>query len=339
MAETFAGAGTPWSWPIPLAPTPRDAVATFGNSTLVRFRSAEKPTEPRLPLLLVPSMINRWYVLDLRPGASLAAALAARGLDVFCLDWGVPQDEDRHLSWDEVVRRLEHAMHRVLRVTGQERLGVLGYCMGGTLSAIAAARNQDRVAALANLAGPVDFAKGGLLTELVAPQHFDAEAVASAGNVSPMQMQSGFWALRPTGQLAKWFGLADRGDDPAFRDAFEALETWAGDNIPFPAAAYTTYIRELYQENRLVRGEHAVMGERVDLANIRCPLLSIVADRDTICPPAAALALAEKVSSKDKQVVTASGGHVGAVVGSKAQKTLYPPIADWFWSKLCNSTN
>ncbi len=336
MAETFEGAGTPWSWPIPLAPTPRDTVATFGSSTLLRFRSRHRSG---LPLLLVPSMINRWYVLDLRHGASLAASLVESGLDVFCLDWGAPKDEDRYLTWDDVVHRLEQAMRRVLRTTGDEKLGVLGYCMGGTLSAIAAARNPERLAALANLAGPIDFSKGGLLTQLVAPQHFNAEAVASAGNVSPMQMQSGFWALRPTAQLAKWLGLADRGGDPSFREAFGALETWAADNIPFPAAAYVTYIRELYQDNRLVSGEHAVRGERVDLSKIRCPLLSIVADRDTICPPQAALALADKAGSKDKHVITAPGGHVGAVVGSKAHKILYPPIADWLRSKLCNSTN
>ncbi|HEY2365010.1 MAG TPA: alpha/beta fold hydrolase [Polyangiaceae bacterium] len=335
MAETFVGAGTPFSWPIPLAPTPRDVVATFGGSKLYRFRSENTGT----PLLVVPSMINRWYVVDLREGASLCSALVRGGLDVWCLDWGVPEDEDRHLTWDDVVRRLEHATSRVLRETGAAKASVLGYCMGGTLSAIATALRPERVAGLVNLAGPIDFSRGGLLAELVAPQHFNVEAVAGAGNIAPMQMQSGFWALRPTGQISKWFGLADRGSDPSFREAFGALETWASDNVPFPAAAYVTYIKELYQENRLLTATHAVRGKRVDLGAITCPVLTIVADKDTICPPDAALALNALASSKVKEVVTIPGGHVGAVVGSKAEKTLYPKIVDFLRRQTCDSKN
>jgi polyhydroxyalkanoate synthase len=344
MAETFVGAGTPWSWPIPLAPTPRDVVASFGGARLLRFRAPErrKTVSAAPPLLVVPSMINRWYVVDLREGASLVSALVSGGLDVFCLDWGVAEDEDRHLSWDDVVRRLEHALGRVTRTTGARRVSVLGYCMGGTLAAIAAARAPARVASLVNLLGPIDFARGGLLAELVAPQHFDVDAIASAGNVAPLQMQSGFWALRPTGQVAKWIALFDRvahGGDPAFNEAFGALETWASDNVPFPAAAYVTYIRELYQQNRLALGEHAVRGERVDLAAIECPVLTVVAERDTICPPDAALALNARVSSKVKDVLSVPGGHVGAVVGSKAQKVLYPHITDWIRRNTCDSKN
>jgi polyhydroxyalkanoate synthase len=338
MAETFVGAGTPFSWPIPLAPTPRDVVATYGGSTLYRFRS-ENCVKDAAPLLVVPSMINRWYVVDLRAGASLCGALVRGGLDVFCLDWGVPEDEDRHLSWDDVVHRLEHAMSRVRRETGAPKTSVLGYCMGGTLSAIATALRPERVASLVNLAGPIDFSKGGLLAELVAPQHFNVEAIAAVGNVAPMQMQSGFMALRPTGQIAKWFGLADRGHDPAFREAFGALETWASDNVPFPAAAYVTYIKELYQENRLSKGEHAVRGKRADLRSISCPVLTVVADKDTICPPDAALALNALASSKVKDVLAVPGGHVGAVVGSKAEKTLYPQITDFLRRNSCDSKN
>src|SRR5262249_39784559 len=157
-----------------------------------------------------------------------------------------------------------------------------------------------------------DFSKAGFLGEMVDARYFDAEAVAAAGNVSPAQMQAGFTALRPTTQLAKWVGLLDRGLDPAARAAFEALESWASDNVPFPGAAYATYIGELYQQNLLVQGKHHVCGHRVDLSDIRCPVLTVVADRDTICPPAAATALNERSGSADREVLTVAGGHVGA---------------------------
>jgi polyhydroxyalkanoate synthase len=315
-----------------LAPTPKDTLHRDGTAALYRFRQNAKAAG--LPLLLVPSMINRWYVLDLRAGASMADALTRSGIDTYCLDWGVPEDEDRYLEWGDVLDRLTRAVRAVRRATGAPKVGILGYCMGGTLSGIWSALHPTEVAALVNLAGPFDFSKAGFLGDMVDARFFDADAIAKAGNMSPLQMQAGFTALRPTTQIAKWVGLLDRGHDPAARESFEALEAWSGDNIPFPGAAYATYIGELYQKNLLVKGEHFVRGQRADLANIRCPVMTICAERDAICPPGAATALNDAVSSTDKQVLTVAGGHVGAVVGGKASKVLYPALAAWFKKHL-----
>jgi polyhydroxyalkanoate synthase len=313
-----------------LAPTPKDAIQKDGCATLYRFRpAATRAPAGAAPLLLVPSLINRWYVLDLRPGSSVAEALVAGGVDTFCLDWGVPEDEDRYLSWDDVLARLARAVRKVRRETGAPRVGLLGYCMGGTLAGIHAALHPDETAALVNLAGPFDFAEAGFLRHMVDPRWFDADAIASAGNLAPSQMQSGFQVLRPTQTLAKWVAYLDKAHDPAAREAFDALETWASDNIPFPGEAYRRYIGELYQQNQLVLGTHHVAGKRVDLGAIRCPLLTIIAERDTIVPPRAALALAERSSASEKELCTVPGGHVGAVVGSRASKTLYPAMTAW----------
>jgi polyhydroxyalkanoate synthase len=231
---------------------------------------------------------------------------------------------------------LGRAVRYVLKRTGAPRLGVLGYCMGGTLSGIYTALNPDKVAALVNMLGPFDFSQAGLLGALVDKSHFDVETIAAAGNISAPQMQSGFVALRPTASIAKYLNLAFRPKDV---DAFMALEGWASDNVPFPAAAYVTYIKELYQENLLVKGEHHVAGQRVDLAKINCPTLTLTADRDNICPPGAARGLHDRVSTKDKEILVIPGGHVGAVVGSKAKKELYPAAVRWLRGRLCSSIN
>jgi len=321
-----------------VAPTPRDTLWRDGSASLYRFRrpSSVKPAGA-LPVLVVPSMINKWYVVDLRSGASLVEALVAGGLDVYCLDWGTARDEDRYLTWDDVLARLGRAVRFTERHAGRKQVGLLGYCMGATLAGIYAALEPKHVAALINLAGPFDFAHGGLLRTMVDPKWFDASAVAAAGNVSPDQMQSGFVALRPSAQMAKWIGYLDRMHEPASRESFGALEEWAGDNIPFPGSAYETYIADLYQNNALVKGEHHVAGRRVDLGSIRCPVLTVAAERDTICPLAAARALNETCGSADKELVVVPGGHVGAVVGSRAPKVLYPAMRDWLRAKLATS--
>jgi polyhydroxyalkanoate synthase len=316
------------------APTPKDTIFHEGTAQLYRFRPASGKATEGLPFLIVPSLINRWYVLDLREKASFAGAMVKAGIDTYCLDWGVPEDEDRYLTWENVLARLGRAVRRVQRTTGAPKVGILGYCMGGTLSSIWTSLNPDRVAALFNLAGPIDFSQAGLLGHMVQPQWFDVGAIAGAGNVSPMQMQSGFSAMRPTLSVAKWVGLAAKAGDKEARAAFDAMEEWSNDNVPFPAAAYETYIKELYQGNKLVSGEHHVGGKLADLGNITCPVLTIVAERDTICPPAAAKALNERCGSKDTKVISVPGGHVGAVIGSKAASVMYPQTAAWLKEKL-----
>ncbi len=322
-------------------PKPRQTIAVDGCARLYRMGRA-RPSEARSkapPVLLVPSLINRWYVLDLREGHSVAAALLDAGLDVWCLDWGAPEEEDRYLSWDEVLTRLARACRRVRRATGHRRTSVVGYCMGATLSGIHAALEPETIAGFVNLLGPFDFQQGGALSRMTDPRWFDAEAVAEVGNVDAQQMQSAFALLRPTAALAKWVSFAEKASDPAFREGFFALEKWASDNVSFPAAAYRTYIAELYQKNSLIRGQHTARGRSVDLKAISCPVLTVIAEKDAICPPQAAEALTGAVGSRDATVLRIPGGHVGAVIGPKASKVLYPHLATWLSEKPCNSIN
>jgi polyhydroxyalkanoate synthase len=315
----------------PLGQTPRDELPLEGGARLLHFRGDAKI---KRPILLVPSLINRWYVLDLRPGASLVEALVGAGFDVWLLDWGIPEAEDRYLDWDGVLKRLGRAARRVQRETAQPAIGLLGYCMGGTLSAIHAAQHPSTIAAFVTLCAPIDFSLGGALRRMVDPSWFDADAIADAGNVAPSQMQAGFTALRPTLDAAKLMSSPDLAADGKARAAFLALEAWASDNIPFPGEAYRRYIREMYQGNELVLGAHRANGAPAHLGAIRCPTLTITASRDQICPPAAATALLRHVGSTDTAVLEVPGGHVGAVVGSKAATRMYPGVIEWLAPRL-----
>lgn len=325
-----------------VAPTPKDVVHRDGKGRLYRFRPAEGGHEEtaartHAPVLLVPSMINRWYLLDLVEGASVAAALTnGTPWETYCFDWGEPEDEDRHLGWDDVVARLDRVVRRLTRMTGAPRVTLVGYSMGAILSGIVTALAPERVASFVNVVGPFDFAHAGRLGAWTDPRWFDVAAITSAGNVSAWQMHAGFTALMPTRVMGRWLEMLEpKGEGVherahrARRQEILALDRWVNDATAFPAAAYATYVKELYQENRLVRGEHWVRGERVDLARITCPTLVVAADRDVICPPKAATALLDATRATVKDVITVSGGHVGGVASARATKELYPQVRAW----------
>lgn len=315
--------------------TPADVVHCENKWRLLRYRARAGGLAGGRPVVLVPSLINRHFVLDLQPGKSFAEWLVARGHDVFVVDWGTPGPEDRYLSFDEICDRyLARVLQRSTMVAGCEKAHVLGYCLGGTLAVIHTAARPERVASLTALAAPVTFDDDGLLSRWTRVTSFDVGAVTEAfGNVPWQLMQSAFHLLRPTLTLSKAAHMIDRAWDDEFLDGFFALETWGNDNVSFPGEAFKSYVDGLYRENGLVTGRFALSGRRVNLGAIECPVMAVTFEHDTIVPWKSAAVLLEKISSREKKHVHLSGGHVGAVVSRKAATTLWPTMSDW-WHAL-----
>jgi polyhydroxyalkanoate synthase len=308
--------------------TPHDIAWRENKWRLLRFRGAPRY---RTPIVIVPSLINRYYVLDLQPGRSLCEWLVARGHDVYVIDWGTPTDEDRFVTWDDVCDR---AIGRALRrAGGGGPVHVLGYCLGGTLAAVHAAARPERVATLALIAAPIDFASAGIMAAWTRTPTFDVGALVDAfGNVPWPLMQASFHALRPTGIAQKLVTVIDRAWDDEFLDGFLATERWGNDNVSFPGACYREYIERLYRDNELVRGTMTLAGRPARLADVDCPLLVVSFANDHIVPPASATAALDLVGSPDKAHVQLAGGHVGAVVSRKAATGLWPQLSQW-WSE------
>lgn len=314
----------------PVGVTPREVVWTENKWSLYRYRPAQQ--KYATPILMVPSLINRWYVLDLQPGRSLIEWLVAQGHEVFCIDWGTPAAEDRYLTWDDIGGRyLGRAVRIAARETGKTHL--LGYCLGGTLATAYAAAFPDGIASLVALAAPIDFAQAGIMTTWTRTPTFEVRALIDAfGNVPHALMQASFRMLRPTLNAAKMVSLLDRAWDDEFLDGFLATERWGNDNISFPGACYERYIEELYRQNRLLAGTFTVCNRPARLDAIRCPVLAIAFSDDNIVPVAASQPLIGAVSSRDKQILVERGGHVGAVVSRKAAERLWPAFHT-FWSQ------
>lgn len=182
------------------------------------------------------------------------------------------------------------------------------------------------------LAAPIAFEDDGLLTKWMNVSTFDVHALAETlGNIPWPLMQAAFYAMKPTLQVSKLRSILDRAaDDDAWLRVFVAIETWGNDNVSFAGTAYKTYIRALYQENRLVRGGLTVSGREVRLSDLRCPLMSVSFAHDHIVPEVSARSLLDLVGSEVKEDVVLPGGHVGAVIGKRARSGLWTQISDFY---------
>ena len=329
--------------------TPHDVVHRENKWTLLRYHARPAGCAFSTPVLLVPSLINRHYVLDLAPGKSLVEFLVAQGHDVFVIDWGKPGREDRFLTFDDVCgrylgRAIREAARRSRRAglaslaaepwrrSPNDQVHVLGYCLGGTLAAIHTAANPKHVASLVALAAPVTFHDDGLLSRWVRSGSFDINLLVNAlGNVPPALMQAAFQMLRPTLALSKLVHTLDRSWNREFVDGFVALETWGNDNIPFPGEVFRTYLEELYRKDAFAQGTFRLDGRAAKMESIRCPVLAITFEHDNIVPWKSAAHLLDRVSSADTQRIHLPGGHVGAVVARAAAKGLWPQLSQ-FWA-------
>ena len=324
--------------------TPADVVHRENKWRLLRYRPAPGGPKFETPVLLVPSLINRHYVMDLMPGKSMAEDLVKAGHDVYVLDWGTPGDEDRHLTFDDVVDRyLGRAIRKVAKSSRRGKTHVLGYCLGGTMATIHAAVHQEHIASLLVLAAPVSFSgEIGLLETWTRLPNFKVSDVVDAfGNVPWQLMQSAFTMLRPTLGMSKAVHVVDKAitSDPVnankweeFSEGFRALEAWGNDNVSFPGACYVRYIDELYRKDALMAGTFTLSGKRVHLEKINVPTMCIVFQHDNIVPLKNASVLVDKIASTDKVLLSLPGGHVGAVVSRSAQKSLWPKMSE-FWAK------
>ena len=311
--------------------TESDVVHRERQWRLLRYRSGEGGREYRRPLVIVPSLINRHYVLDLLPGRSFVEYMTERGHDVYMIDWGEPNDEDRYLEFDTICDTyLRRARRVAARLSGVEEVHMMGYCLGGTLTSIHAAAYPDEIAGHVALATPAAWDDDERLsTRMDSPGSYKDSLVDATTNVPWPLMQFAFHMLQPTMNLKKVKYLWERADDEEFLESFAALEVWGNDNVDFPGEAFRGYIERLYQKNRLVRGEFALSGRPVELGEIDHPTMVISFKHDHIVPPEAATPLAEMVGTDDCEHLHIPGGHVTSVTSTSAKKRLWPQISSW----------
>jgi polyhydroxyalkanoate synthase len=310
--------------------SPHEVVSEGPLARVLRY-PAKGERKLATPILVVSSLINRYYVLDLLPELSVIGRLQDRGFDVWVLDWKPTGDMGPSLRFSDYVDgAIASAAADAARAAGVEQVHVLGYCMGGTMATMFAALTPARVKTLTLLGTPIDFHASGMLANWTRRDIFDADLMMDAlGNMPPVLMQSGFKLLNPADAFFKLVHLfLDGADEQRVRHVV-ALEAWLEDNMAFPGGVYREYIRALYQDNALQRGDFLVGGRRVDLKAITAPLLNVIALRDHICQPPASRVLADLVSSTDQEKLEFDTGHIGLTTSRRAHAQLWPIVGDW----------
>jgi polyhydroxyalkanoate synthase len=310
--------------------TPKDVVWQRGRTQLWHYRNDDVRHSP--PLLIVFSLVSRSYVLDLTPGNSFVEQLLGAGFDVYLLDWGEPDERDAANTLEDYVDDyIPAAVQRVLDVSGAGEVNLFGYCFGGNLTLLYAAHHPDApLRSLTVLATPVDFRHMGPLADLFRVGGLEVAAVLDAnGNVPPRVVVQGFRALTPTSEVTRYVTLWERLWNDEYVAAYQAMTGWSDDHVPFPGAAAEETVRMLVRDNGMVTDRLAVGGDRIHLADIRVPFLTVRADRDHIVPSEATAPLIDLVGSPDKHELRLSAGHMGLVVGRTAARTTVPQIIDF----------
>ncbi len=319
-----------------IAQTPKELIWTLNKAKLYRYI----PVVPKeklhpVPLLLVFALMNRPYILDLRPGHSFVEYMVSQGYDLYLLDWGAPGPEDKNLKFDDyTLDYMPRAIRKMKAASGSEQFSLLGWCIGAILTTIyASLRGDEGLRNLILLTAPLDFSnkQGITFARWTDERYFDVEKVLGTfGNMPGEMIDYGAKALKPVeNYIGNYVKLWDNLDDPQVVEAWHAMNTWVTDNVPLAGGVFRQLIVDLYRNDRLMRGELMIRGERVDVSRIKANLLTVIAEGDHITPGCQSESIMSKVSSEDKELFRIAGGHIGIMAGSGAAKYTWPHINGW----------
>jgi len=285
------------------------------------------------PVLVVPSLINKSYILDLNEQKSLMRFLAHQGLRPYLMDWGSPGDHEKNFNLtDYITGPLQHALDYVHKQTPKKTM-IVGYCMGGVLALALTARNPDSTGSLALLATPWDFhspvESGGLQPrQLLMAGGPMIECVLEHSGVLPIDIiQSMFTSLDPTMTEKKFRHFASMKQPSLKAQHFVEIEDWLNDGVDLARKVAHECLIGWYGENRTARLEWRIKGHAINPRDVKCKSLVVIPGDDHIVPPASALALHDGLLGSELWPL--KSGHIGMIVGSNAGKSLFKPLADW----------
>lgn len=285
----------------------------------------------KTPILIAYALVNRQYMMDIQPDRSVIKSFLEGGLDVYVIDWGYPTGEDMYMSMDDYINwYMGDCVDYIRKAHKVDKINLLGVCQGGTFSTIYTALHPEKIKNLVTMVVPVDFSSNDALLFRWS-KFMNADSLVDAYGVVPGDvMNFSYLILKPLElTLNKYIGMIDKMDDPEFMTNFLRMEKWVFDSPDQAGENLRQFIKDLYQDNKLIKNELVIGGQTVNLKNITMPLLCACAEYDHLVPLSASRPLVEAVGSEDTQFISFKTGHIGMYVSSQSQKSVAPQIIEW----------
>ncbi|MFC6961402.1 alpha/beta fold hydrolase [Halocatena marina] len=259
--------------------TPSEVVYTENKLELLHYES-QTSEQNDVPILIIYALINKPFILDLQPDRSVVRRLLEEGHDVYLIDWNEPSRLDSVLTLDDYVNRyIQNCVKEICRRSGRDSINILGYCMGGTMSAMYAALHPEKVNALGLMAAGLCFEDTGGILELWGDEEYydPNDLTETFGNVPAEMLDVGFALMDPISNfISKYVRLYDNLENEDFVKNFARMERWLSDGIDVAGETYVQFLQDIYQENKLYKNEMYIGDKHVDLREIDMPLLQIV---------------------------------------------------------------
>jgi len=300
-----------------VAATPGKVILRNELMELIQY-SPQTPTVYAEPVLIVPAWIMKYYILDLSPKNSLVNYLTGLGHTVFMISWKNPTAEDRNVAMDDYLTLgVRAALDAVGKVVPKRKVHGVGYCIGGTLLAIAAAelaaRDDERLATVTMFAAQTDFSEPGELAIFISPAQLAMlEALMwKEGVLESRQMGGAFQLLRTYDLLwAPSIATYLKGERMGVND----LMSWNADGTRMAYRMHTDYLHQLYLNNDLAEGRYVANGEQLSLSDITVPMFVVGTETDHVAPWRSAYKVGKLVRSADYTFCLTSGGHNAGII-------------------------
>ncbi len=279
------------------------------------------------PLLIIPSLVNRAYILDLLPDKSFLKFLSVQGLHPFLLDWDAPGAAEQSFGLSDYVTDRLLPVYDFIAAKYHTPPAVMGYCMGGNFALALAQMAAPKPPALVLMATAWDFHAPGMPKFTADMADKLLQIVGQKNELSLDWLQTFFTALDPFGSVQKFMKFAAMDPHSEGAQLFVALEDWLSDGVPLTPGTARDTMRDWYAFNAPMKNAWRVADQIINPSALTIPTLAVLPQQDKIVSPASAAALAAAIPGALS--LTPDLGHIGMMVGRDAQTKVWGPIVDW----------